>query len=145
MAMRQISKLDIPTGRPGVFTGCSRLIKIVFTIWIASITVALAAETDVPANDPLYFASPGIEVQMSSRAPGFDALDVDGLGLGKRGANAIRAIAPTNTDFVVTVSATAGGKRADYRLPGQPGNTPPPWSIEANAGGLTLISQWSGA
>ena len=95
------------------------------------------------AGDKLYFVSPSIEVQMSPHAPGLDALDVDGLGFGKRGANVIHAIAPSNTDFVVTVSATANGKKVDYRLPGQPTNTPPPWSLEVNERNLMFVSQWS--
>jgi hypothetical protein len=109
--------------------------------WAASATASLAAE----AGDELYFVSPSIEVRMSPRAPGLDALDVDGLGLGKRGANAIGALAPSNTDFVVTVSAVAGGKKFEYRHTGQLSSTPPPWSIDVNERRLLFVSQWSGA
>jgi hypothetical protein len=117
----------------------------VLTICITGITASCTAQANVPISDNLYFASPSIEVQMSPRAPGLDALDIDGLGLGKRGPNAIHALAPSNTDFVVTVSATAHGKKADYRLSGQPMNTPPPWSIEVNQHRLLFVSQWSAA
>jgi hypothetical protein len=48
-------------------------------------------------------------------------------------------------DFVVKVSATADGKKVDYRSPGQPTNTLPPWSIEVNDRRLMLVSQWSAA
>lgn len=80
---------------------------------------------------------------MAAHAPGFDALDIDGLGLGKRGKNVLGGQISSDTNFVVTVSAMADGKEVDYRRIGQAANLPPPWSIEVNGHGLTLISQWS--
>jgi len=94
-------------------------------------------------NDELGFVSPSLEVRMSPSAPGLVALEVDSLGLGKRGTNVLRTMDATNADFVVTSSAVAGGKEADYRQPGQPLNTPPVWSITARERQLLLVSQWS--
>ena len=153
-----MNKLVIQNNRPGTNneSNCylmparstSRLlclIKITLAVWLVGITVSSAAETNSAASDKFYFVSPSIEVRMSSHAPGLDALDVDGLGLGKRGHNAIRKQTSSNANFVVTISTAAGEKKADYYFPGQPTNTPPPWSIEANAHRLTLVSQWSSA
>jgi hypothetical protein len=144
------------TSRPGTgagFHGCSlvarstgkllRFIRVTLAVWTASTTLCSAAETNAAASDELYFVSPSMEVQMSPNVPGLVALDVDGLGLGKRATNVIQAVAPSNTDFVVTVSTVAGGKKVDYRHAGQPANTPPPWSIEVSERRLALVSQWS--
>jgi hypothetical protein len=104
-----------------------------------------AAQAGAPASDNPHFISPSIEAGMSTRAPGLDALNIDCLGLGKRGANAIRAPATSNADFVATVSTAAGGKRVDYRHAGRPLGTLPPWSIEADERRLMFVSQWSDA
>jgi hypothetical protein len=104
-----------------------------------------AANPLTTESDELYFVSPSIEVRMSRSAPGLEALDIDGLGLGKRGANVIRPRAASNTVFTVTVSAAAGGKKVDYRRASQPASVPPPWRIEVNQHRLLLISQWSEA
>jgi hypothetical protein len=113
--------------------------------WAASATASSAAEAGAAVSDELYFVSPSIEARMSPHAPGLDALNVDCLGLGKRGANAIRALATLNTSFTVMVSTVAGGKKVDYRRAGRPARTPPPWSIEVNERRLRFISQWSEA
>lgn len=94
-------------------------------------------------NNEFSFVSSNIEVQMSPHTPGLDVLDVDGLGLGRRGPNAIRMQDSSDTNFVVTIFATAEGKKVDYRYANQPKNTPPPWSIEVNEHGLLLVSQWN--
>lgn len=80
---------------------------------------------------------------MSRSAPGLESLDIDSLGLGKRGVNVIRPPAGTNTDFVVSTNLTAGGTTVDYRLAGQAAGAPPVWEITADDRRLTLISQWS--
>jgi hypothetical protein len=105
--------------------------------------VAANADTNAALKDELHFVSPSIEVRMSPCAPALDELNIDGLGLGKRGVNALRPSPKSNTNFVVTVLAAAGGKRVDYRRENQSLNTAPPWSIDANQHRLLLISQWS--
>jgi hypothetical protein len=108
--------------------------------WIGA---AMASPAVGGANDQLSFASPSLEVRMSPSAPGLDALDVDSLGLGKRGPNALRADAPTNADFVITVATSAGREEVDYRQAGQSAKTPPVWSIEVSERQLLLVSEWS--
>jgi Bacterial alpha-L-rhamnosidase 6 hairpin glycosidase domain len=121
-------------------------VRTIFWICIISgAACSLAAEVGITSGDKFSFASPSIEVRMSPLAPGLDLLDIDGLGLGKRSANAIHAFTPSNSNFVVTVSAKPDGKMADYRLPGQPMNTPPLWSIEVYRRRLVLVSQWNAA
>ena len=151
-----MNKPVIQTNRPGTSVGfncylklarpTSRLlflIAVTLAVWTVSARVLSAAETNATVRDELYFVSPSIEVRMSPHAPGLDTLDIDGLGLGKRGANAVGAPASPNADFVVSVSATAGGKKADYRHADRLMNTPPVWSIEVNERRLLLVSQWS--
>jgi len=107
-------------------------------------TVSLAAPLTTESDD-FHFVSPRLEVQIDAHAPGLALLDIDGLGLGKRGTNVLREQTSSNANFVATVSIVAGGKKADYRHVDQPTNSPAPWSIEVNEHYLTLVSQWSAA
>ena len=151
-----MSKLYIETNRSGSGLGWNRparpirlaaplhlLAQVALAILIVCPAVSSAMETNGTASDELYFVSPNMEVQMSSHGPGLDALNVDGLGLGKRGTNVIQAIAPSNADFVVTVLAAADGKKVEYRLPDGVTNAPPLWSIEVTGSKLKFVSQWS--
>jgi hypothetical protein len=97
------------------------------------------------ATNDLHFVSPRIDVQMAAYAPGLDALNIDGLGLGKRGTNVLDAQTPPDTNFTVSVSTVADGKKVEYRRLGQAANLPPAWSIAVNERDLTLVSQWSAA
>ena len=122
-------------------------------IWMAALLTMLAttgqvvAEVDSPAaqdTEP-YFVSPYFEARADIQTPGLDTLDIDGLGLGKRGPNVLRAQTSTNADFVSVVSTVAGGKKIEYRRAAQPTNAPPPWSIALNERTLVLVSEWSAA
>jgi hypothetical protein len=126
-------------------SGYILLVALALICSASSSTPVRAAAPDSALADELHFVSPSIEVWMSPRAPGLEALDVDGLGLGKRGANAIRTDATPDADFTVTVAMEAGGEKVDYRHAGQPASAPPPWSIEVNQRELLLVSQWSEA
>jgi len=95
--------------------------------------------------DPFHFASAKLDVQLDAQAPGLAALDVDGLGLGKRGTNVLHELTASNIDFTATVSTNDGGTKVDYRRVGQSTDTPPPWTVAVNEGGMTFISQWSEA
>lgn len=111
---------------------------------MANWTVSLAAPLTTE-SDEFHFVSPRLEVQINPHAPGFAALNIDGLGLGKRGTNVLREQTSSNANFVATVSTVAGEKKADYRYVNQATNSPAPWSIEVNEHCLTLVSQWSAA
>jgi len=93
---------------------------------------------------------------MSPDFPGLVALDLDGLGLGKRGPNVIGKADPAafgapvaggsktlNMDFTTTVTPISGGVSVAYHHRGEPVGAPPPWTIESDGRGLRLISQWS--
>lgn len=107
-------------------------------------TVSLAAPLTTE-SDEFHFVSPRLEVQIDANAPGLTALNIDGLGLGKRGTNVLREQTSSNANFVATVSTIAGGKKADYHHVDQGSNSPAPWSVEVNEHRLTLVSQWSDA
>jgi hypothetical protein len=111
--------------------------------WILGAVDSPAENADTATNKDLYFVSPDIELQFSRQVPGLDALDIDGLGLNKRGPNVLRERTPSDTNFVIAVSTVPGGEKIDYRRVDQAANTPPPWSIEVDEHSLTLISQWS--
>ncbi len=126
---------------------------VLFTLFALLVAIGRVAGATTPLitqRDDLRFVSPQIEVQMAAHAPGLDALDIDGLGLGKRGTNVLREqlwpyTNSPDTNFAVVVSTVTDGKKVDYRRLEQPTGTPSPWSIEANESGLILVSQWSAA
>lgn len=98
---------------------------------------------DAAESNELYFVSPRIEVQMAAHTPGLEALNIDGLGLGQRGSNAIREQTSSDTNFTVTVLPLAAGKRVEYRCAGLPADDAPSWIIEATADDLSISSSWS--
>ena len=123
------------------------------TIWALC---ALAASAVHAGDDPLRVLSPSLDVRMSPDFPGLVALDLDGLGLGKRGPNVIGKADPAafgapvaggsktlNMDFTTTVTPISGGVSVAYHHRGEPVGAPPPWTIESDGRGLRLISQWS--
>jgi hypothetical protein len=114
-----------------------------FTLFALAGRVAGATDPLAAESDEFHFVSPRIEARISARAPGLEALNIDGLGLDKRGPNVLRAQTPADTNFVVTVSPVAAGKRVEYRRAGLPANGTPSWIIEVNADGLSIASLWS--
>ncbi len=100
---------------------------------------------------------------MSPNHPGLEALDLDGLGLGKRGANVIGKPDPAAfgdpaagsrnmpdagnllDNFTTSATPISGGVSVAYHHRGEPAGTPPSWTIESDGRGLRLISQWSAA
>lgn len=101
----------------------------------------LVAET--AADDPtLHFASDSMELQMSSTAPEFLSLSVDGLAKGMRGPN---IVLPNRGDGGYKVSAsTAGGVlRVAYRSNLASKDSPPAWTLEFSGSKIVLRSEWS--
>jgi Protein of unknown function (DUF2961)/Bacterial alpha-L-rhamnosidase 6 hairpin glycosidase domain len=127
-----------------VCSSLGRVMVLLILLAIANEAVVASASFTTESNE-FHFASPRFEVRVDAHAPGFDALNIDGLGLGKRGANVLREQTSSNADFVAAVSTVAGGKQVDYRRVDQATNMPPPWSIRANEDCLTFVSQWSAA
>jgi len=118
---------------------------VVFAAFVMGPTGLLAANTATTMNDELCFVSSNIDLRLSPQTPGLEALDIDGLGLGKRGLNILTEQTSSNTGFVAVISTIAGGKKVDYRRIGQMTNTPPPWSIEATERCVKLVSRWTAA
>jgi hypothetical protein len=116
---------------------------VLLTLITATDRVVGVTAPMTPESDEFHFTSPRLEARIEAHAPGLDALNIDGLGLGKRGTNVLRERASLATNFVAVVSTVAGGKKVDYRRVDQQTNTPPPWSIEANERCLIFVSQWS--
>jgi len=94
------------------------------------------------SNDGLHFTSASMEVQLSKNAPEFTALDIDGLGLSKRGANILQSTAEVS-GYVATVSATGNVHRVEYRTLQQHANGIPPWTVELFDRKIALTAQWS--
>lgn len=121
--------------------------RLVRGLLLAATTAGILTAPATAADD-LSFSSPSLEVRLSPGAPGLEALTVDGLGLGKHGANAIRPVTATAAaaaDFTVRMTAVTGGKQAEYRRAGQPADSAPPWMIAVNAQHVRLVSQWNPA
>jgi hypothetical protein len=95
-------------------------------------------------DDGAQFESSSMQVRFSMAQPNIESLDIDGLGLSKRGTNVMRAVAMTeNAGYAATTSTTAGGKEVEYRRAGQPADEAPAWTIQLSDRQIKLISQWS--
>jgi len=94
------------------------------------------------SNDGFHFTSASMDVQLSKSAPEFAALDIDGLGLWKRGANILQSTTEAS-GYVATVSATGNAHRVEYRTSQQHPNGIPPWTVELADRKIVLTSQWS--
>lgn len=101
----------------------------------------LAAAPPVTSNDGLQFSSTSMQVELSKNAPKFSALNIDCLGLSKRGANILQSASPSK-DFTPSVSSRGGVHQVEYRTRGQQASATPAWTVELYDRSITLISQW---
>lgn len=69
----------------------------------------LAAEIDGAENEAFHFVSDYVDLQLSSAAPEFLSLNIDGLGKARRGANIVDAKG-SGAGFKAS-SFTSGGMR----------------------------------
>jgi hypothetical protein len=99
----------------------------------------------LPTNSEWQFVSPSIDLQLSPTAPGLVSLNIDGLAMGKRGANVLRTPAPAAPEYAVAHSAGSGFHRAEYRMPGQPADSAAQWTITVTGRTIQLTSQWNAA
>src|SRR5579875_1477109 len=81
--------------------------------------------TRAQAADALLFTSPYMEVQLSGAAPELLGFNVDGLGKGRRGANALSPDA-TTSGFDVKAAGNGRARRFEYRRAGARGG-PAEW------------------
>ncbi|HTV55308.1 MAG TPA: hypothetical protein VMI06_10360 [Terriglobia bacterium] len=112
---------------------------------LAASAVAGARAADKHANSGWRFSSPSIAAELSDTAPGLVSLNIDGLGLGKRGANVLQPRVSPWGEYTAVLSASSGSLRAEYRSLGQPKNSAPPWTIEVRDRRILLSSRWNAA
>jgi hypothetical protein len=103
------------------------------------------AEAATIPDDSGQLESPNMQVRLSMNQPGIESLDIDSLGLSKRGANIMGAPAKaaTNADYAVKGSTILGGKEVEYRQIGRPAEESPAWTIQLTGRQIKLISIWS--
>jgi hypothetical protein len=119
----------------------------------ASATSALAlissrsafAQLAANADNALRFTSPSLDLQLSSIAPEFLSLSIDGLGKSRRGANCIDQKSWWGANFKASIAKTADGLRVEYRPKWGNGNAPAPWTFAISDKKIVATSQWSPA
>ena len=102
----------------------------------------LIAHAVAAADSSLSFSSSAMELQISSTAPEFLSLNIDGLAKGRRGASAIDGKNPF-VGFKATSSRMAGGLRVEFRPELAESGVQPPWSFEVTERKIVATSQWS--
>jgi hypothetical protein len=101
----------------------------------------LSASGQGDAGPLLAFASNCIEAALSSTAPEFLSLNIDGLGKGKRGANILQP--PSMAGFTVSSGAPGGvARRTEYRSIDQSPTDPPAWTVEISQKKIQLTTEW---
>lgn len=99
---------------------------------------------DVPATigaDGFRFVSESMVAELSRNAPEFVELSIDGLGLGKRGANVFQPLSAKG--YKASVAPSGKAHRVEYRMPGQKPGDEPAWVMEFSNRKIQLTSQWS--
>jgi Bacterial alpha-L-rhamnosidase 6 hairpin glycosidase domain len=91
----------------------------------------------------LRFASASMEIELSSRAPEFVSLNVDGLSQGKRGKNIVAASGRSG-GYVASSVESIGMRRIEYRVTEAAKDSGPSWICELSGGKIVLTSNWSG-
>jgi hypothetical protein len=102
----------------------------------------LKAELFAGEDEAFNFTSNNLELQLSSTAPQFLSLNVDGLGQGRRGANIVNVSNP-NAGYKASSSMSSGTRRVEYRLHGAYDNAPASWTFELSGSRIVLTSEWS--
>jgi Bacterial alpha-L-rhamnosidase 6 hairpin glycosidase domain len=93
-------------------------------------------------NSELQMISPSMELQLSADAPEFLNLNIDGLGKGRRGANAMDTRS-AGGGFTATSERTSAGLHVAYRPKWTNEDASPPWTIEVTDKRIVATSQWS--
>ncbi|MGD0733461.1 MAG: hypothetical protein ABR956_19510, partial [Terracidiphilus sp.] len=97
------------------------------------------AEISVDSDSNIPFSSNHIELALSSTAPEFVTLNVDGLGKGRRGANIIGSEKSTG-GYKASVSDSRGARRVEYRPAAAPNYSPAAWTFELSGSRIVLTS-----
>ena len=116
----------------------------------ATTVVALArpyqavAELSGDSAPQIPFRSDHMELALSSTAPEFVSLNVDGLGKGRRGANIVGSDKPMG-GYRASVADSGGARRVEYRPAAAPSDAPAAWTFEFSGSRIILTSNWSRA
>ena len=89
------------------------------------------------------FTSPKMVAELSRNAPEFVQLNIDGLGLGKRGPNPLQPPIAIAKGYSASVGSQSNTHRVEYRLPSQRPTDLPVWAAEFSSQTITLVSNWS--
>jgi hypothetical protein len=100
------------------------------------------AEISGDSDTKIPFSSDHMEFALSSTAPEFVSLNVDGLGKGRRGANIIGANNSTG-GYRASVSDSRGARRVEYRAAAALNDSPAAWTFEFSGSRIVLTSNWS--
>lgn len=109
-------------------------------------TAALISRSSLLAqggdDQALHFQSGSMDLQLSSVAPDFTSLTIDGLGKGRRGGN---IIAGKHSDGGYVASATSSGTslRVEYRAEDAAKPSAPIWTFDISGNKLILASEWN--
>ena len=113
------------------------------TAAIALIHPRQAGAGIIGGSDPkIPFSSDHLELAVSSIAPEFLSLNVDGLGKERRGAN-ILGSSKSKGGYKASVSGSQGARRVEYRPAGAPHESLPAWIFEFSGSRMVLTSNWS--
>jgi len=93
-------------------------------------------------NSEIRFSSQYIELALSSIAPEFVSLNVDGLGKGMPGAN-ILGSGKSTRGYRAFVSDSHSGRRIEYYPAAARSDSPPAWTFELSGSRMLLTSNWS--
>ncbi|HVC90490.1 MAG TPA: hypothetical protein VND66_07705 [Acidobacteriaceae bacterium] len=102
------------------------------------------ALADAPATigaDGFRFSTGSMVAELSRSAPEFAELNIDGLGLGKRGANIFQP--PSAEGYTASVASSVEAHRIEYRTLQQNPADEPAWAVELSNRKILLISSWS--
>ncbi|MGH9615257.1 MAG: hypothetical protein ACRD28_00850, partial [Acidobacteriaceae bacterium] len=94
------------------------------------------------SNRAIRFRSNHMELALSSTAPEFVALNVDGLGKARRGANIVGS-EKSEGGYRASVSDSHGARQVEYRPAAAPNDSPAAWTFEFNGSRIVLTSNWS--
>ncbi len=100
-----------------------------------------ALESHGDSADGLHYSSESLDAHISSSAPEFLSLTIDGLGKGRRGANIFPATG-TSAVYAASSSSSGTGRRVEYRVAGASEDAAPPWTFEFSESKIVLTSQW---
>ena len=100
------------------------------------------AEIIGDSDSKILFSSNYLELAVSSTAPEFVTLNVDGLGKGRRGANIIGANHSPG-DYRAYVFDLRGARRVEYRPAAAVHDSPAAWTFEFSGSRIILTSNWA--